>query len=487
MRVQPATSTTKIGGRLFSRVPQVAAADVWVVLALSAPLVVTLLSRMGTTDLAYHLRTGSSLLETGAIPRADLYTFGAAGRPWLDQQWGAQVFLALAFRIGSWHGLAILRAALAVTTFGFLFAACRARGASLRAGALLTLGALVMCNASLSLRPQSFGFALFAVSVWIVVGRSRHPRRMLLLPILAIAWANIHGSFVLAPVLATGAWLEDALEHRRSARRSMGIALATGIATLIGPYGAEVWRYAFTIGMSEEIRRSITEWQPTTITSPWGALLFASAAVVAGFLARRREPTPWTDLVWLGAAFVIALPAIRGIAWWGLTAPVVVAGLLPATPTNGRERGSRANAAIIACILGVASMMVARDAGTDPGTGTSARIWQVSQYQIDAVRSSLVPGSRLFVAQPSASWFEFGLPSMPVFIDSRIELFPERAWHDYYAVVRGDDGWQDILDRWDVDAVITDGYTVELRDRMEDEAGWRRIYGDANGAVFVRS
>ena len=216
--------------------------------------------------------------------------------------------------------------------------------------------------------------------------------------------------------------------------------------------------------------------------------MFVSAAAVVVLLARRKEPTPWIDLIWLGGAFSLALPAVRGIIWWALSAPVVVAGLLPRSEGSRKERGSPfLNLTVVACTIGLVASLVIRSPGIDPSTGTSMRIWQVSQHQVDAVRDSLTPGSRLFVAQASASWFEFALPSMSVFVDSRIEIFPERVWADYYSIVRAREGWQRLLDRWNVDAVVTDRHTRDLRERMEREPGWQQIYADHIGAVFVRT
>src|SRR2546422_766618 len=65
----------------------------WASLVVLVPVVVALLSRMGTTDLTYHIRAGDGILATHSLPRVDTYTFSVAGRPWLDQQWGAQIVL----------------------------------------------------------------------------------------------------------------------------------------------------------------------------------------------------------------------------------------------------------------------------------------------------------------------------------------------------------------------------------------------------------
>ena len=71
-------------------------------------------------DLAYQVRAGDEILRSGLIPAVDTYTFTVAGTPWMDQQWLAQVLLALGFRAGGWELLVVLRAALVSASFGLL-------------------------------------------------------------------------------------------------------------------------------------------------------------------------------------------------------------------------------------------------------------------------------------------------------------------------------------------------------------------------------
>src|SRR5437773_5974293 len=98
----------------------------WAALVVLIPMVVALLSRMGTTDLTYHIRAGNGILATHSLPRVDTYTFSVAGTPWLDQQWGAQVILAFAHRYGGFATLAFLQAAFIAVSLWFIFPACRA-------------------------------------------------------------------------------------------------------------------------------------------------------------------------------------------------------------------------------------------------------------------------------------------------------------------------------------------------------------------------
>ena len=81
-------------------------AALWTFLAIALPTLAALLAPMPAVDLAYQLRAGGEILDSGAIPSVDWWTFTVAGSPWTDQQWGAQVLLELAYRATGWSGLA---------------------------------------------------------------------------------------------------------------------------------------------------------------------------------------------------------------------------------------------------------------------------------------------------------------------------------------------------------------------------------------------
>ena len=108
------------------------------------------------------------------------------GEPWLNQQWAAQVVLASVFRVGGWSGLDLLRGALVGAIAWFVFAACRARGASPPASCVLAVvGWLIAAPVLFQLRPQLLGAAAVAAVVGsspdasgrrLVYGRSRSSR-----------------------------------------------------------------------------------------------------------------------------------------------------------------------------------------------------------------------------------------------------------------------------------------------------------------------
>jgi hypothetical protein len=462
----------------------------WLFLAVALPVLAALLASLSSVDLASNLRAGDEIVRTGAVPRVDSWTFTGEGLPWFDQQWGAQVVLEAVYRVGGWTGLAMLRAALVGVIFGCVLLIGVRRGLSSRNAALLTLVVFAVAAPALALRPQLLGMALFAVMLVLVSDRNRHRARLWTIPLLVVIWANVHGSFFLAPLVLGLAWLEDLTEHAPGGRTTLLVALASVVAACLTPYGPAVWVYAAGLATNPEVTRRITEWQPTTIRDGTGLLFFLSAAAVVALMARRGRPVPWPTLAWLGAFFAIGLYAQRGLAWWPLAAAVPVAALLP-TATEAPEPATpptmrRLNGIVVGVLLLAGLLLLPAWRPTDPETGVPAAVLTDAPLGLTAaLRSIAQPGDHVFNPQPWGSWFEFAVPNAKVALDSRIEFFPPKVWDDYEAVVAGRDGWEDRLGSWDVTVVVVDDSAGDFAGRLE-AAGWERSYVDSDGAIFRR-
>ena len=272
--------------------------DVWAAVAVLVPALVSLGTKLVAIDLAYHVRAGEQVLG-GSIPRVDTWTFTIRGAAWVDQQWGAQAILALAHRGGGFATIVVLRAVLTGLAFGLVYLACRARGAGARTASLLTLGGWLVCLQTLSMRPQLFGVTLFAASLWILAGRRTHPARVWALPVIAVVWANVHGSFALAPMLVLLAMAEDLIDRDPGWRRLALVGGLTALATLVNPFGAGAWAYIWNLSTDPVIRATVTEWAPMSLGTFSEVAFFVSAAAIAVPLVRRRGPAPWGALLWL--------------------------------------------------------------------------------------------------------------------------------------------------------------------------------------------
>ena len=462
-------------------------ARLWAVLAILLPALAALIANLSSVDLAYHLRAGGDILGGAGIPRADAWTFTALGQPWLDQQWGAQVILAAVYRLAGWTGLVLLRALLVGLLSALVLLVCVVRGADLRRAAWLTLSAFVVSAVALGLRPQLFGMVLLALVLLVLALRRDRPRLMWAIPVIVAVWANLHGSFFLGPVVVGLAWLEDVAERSPRARETFAVGVVAALASLINPFGPQVWAYAAGLSTNAEVTARITEWQPTTLRTVPGILFFASALAVVVLLARRGVRTAWPTLAWLGVFFVIGAYAIRGVAWWPLGAVFAIAPLVARPEPVERPLAAlaaRLNIVIVGAIVVAGIVLLPVWRPIDPGLqAPSGVVGNAPPGITGALREQAKDGDHLFNPQPWGSWFEFSFPTVFEALDSRIEVFPPDVWDDYEAVTQGRDGWQAILERWGVTLAVVPAGDDAFHDRLT-AAGWSELFADDDGSLL---
>ena len=165
-----------------------------------------------------HLRTAQFILATHQVPRTDPLSFTYAGRPWFDYEWAFEATIGELHRFG---GLALVDAfcttLFAVTMLG-IYRTLVHNGASLVPG-LLTVGVVFLTlNQHFSVRPLLFTYLFFALVVEVWLRRTQPLRRdWFFLPIIFVAWANLHAGWAAALAflaLALFGRLLDRLTHR---------------------------------------------------------------------------------------------------------------------------------------------------------------------------------------------------------------------------------------------------------------------------------
>ncbi|MBI2781919.1 MAG: hypothetical protein HYX55_09015 [Chloroflexi bacterium] len=533
--------------------------ELWTFLGIALPFLAALLVPMPSVDLAYQLRAGAGILAGQGIPAVDTWTFTVAGNPWLDQQWGAQVLLAAVYQAGGWTGLAILRATLVAAAFAGVLAALRSSWsiASVRAGGssiassartatLIVLGSFAVAAPALALRPQLFAIVLFAATLLILVDRSRHPRRLWLIPVFAAAWANLHGSFPLVVVLVALAWVDEVAllrmpvpaGHARAplSRRLLGstglalIGAISALATLLSPFGIDAWKYIENLARNPEITSAVTEWRPPTPLEPAGAVFYLSLLIVLGIVAYRLRSDrgrpgaqfmgPTLSIVVFG---VLGVVTGRGLAWWAIAGFVAGVSLqpglrladlrLPRMPvlrartareaSESETRRSPLNALVVVVLATAAVAVLPLWRPVGPVGIPSATLSFAPQGIVEKLNflvgvGSLGRDARIWNPQTWGSWLEFGVPEARFAIDSRIELFPSKVIAENESITRGSADVLDVLRSYHVDAVVTtrglDSSSYRSLTPVDDlwtalynSGEWTEVYQDVDGTIWMRT
>ena len=504
--------------------------QLWTFLGVALPALAALLVPMPSVDLAYQLRAGADILSFRGIPDTDTWTYTVQGVPWLDQQWGAQAILAAVFQVGGWTGLAVLRAALVGLAFWFARSTLRANDCARRPATVLTLVSFVVAAPALALRPQLFAIVLFAATMWILAKRREHPRRLWLIPAIALAWANLHGSFPLVVVLVALGWVDELLRARvanvtpapERLLGSTGLALIgaiSAVATLVTPFGIDTWRYVVSLAANPDVSGRVSEWRPPWPLDPAGFMFYLSVVAVLAvvwlrlrasrFRIPRETVVPFMTLLVFG---LLGAVTGRGLAWWAIAAPIAAANLahergltdqLPRalrplgalfrdSPPRRSTRGNRLNGLVAAVLIlaGVALLPSWRPAGplgVPVGTLSHAPEGMAAELRTVLREGNFPAGFAVWNPQAWGSWLEWAVPELFYTVDSRIELFPADLWEDVALVSAGSQETGSILETYRVRVVVLTAEERSAVGPVIERAGFVLRYEDADGSIWIRT
>ena len=476
-------------------------------------------------DYWWHLAAGRLIGETGAIPSTNLFLYTIpADQPFVDQPWLAQWMLYEAFRAFGHVGPYLLRAVIVAGLWTFLLSVARGRGGDPRVVGGYALIVIVVTAGIYGVRTRMFALPLYAATVGILVGAAEERlgtiHLLALLPLVTL-WANLHGSFVLAPVLVgvvgVGLAFEALLEGeerwwRTLAAWSGGVA-ATAVAACVTPLGPWIYEYVADLVTSPRVTATVTEWQSPSVTTPWGistwAAILGSGAVL---LARRRAVRIYEAMLFAATAY-LAVDAVRSVFWWGSVAMVVVPPHLTALVVGseqespGPSTGEGIVHAALAGLLVVAAVAIQPgmpgfgwrgrllgDQFRQSGPGRHVLAAQTPTRLVERLRQEGYPG-RVFHDQAAGGLVEFALgarvPASPravAFVDQRMTLVPREVWSDYFTIARAEEGWEGLLEKWGVATLLLDvTHQESLIRAVESRPGWVRRGSDREHVLFVRS
>jgi hypothetical protein len=456
-------------------------------LAVQAALLAALAPYLLHEDSWLTLVAGRQVWEDG-LPSHDVLGVLTAGRPWIDQQWLAQLLFYGASSVGGLPLVFTVHLVAFSAAVALALAVARRRGASSLGIVSIAVIALFVAPWSWQPRAQSLAYPLF-VALLALLGSGRGPapgRRVLLaLPLLAL-WANVHGSALIGAAL-TVAFAGVALIRSRRAgvgRGSTGPALAllaSPLCLLATPYGLRILDYYRSVMANDELSALAREWR-----APAGpeAIQFGFLAVVAlALLAVGRRRVGPVDLVVVVVTLGASLTAVRHFIWFALAMTMVLPPLIPThAALRPPPRRARLAWAGVATLGAIAAFLLAQP------SGWYEQRWPDGAGRALAAAADEDPGARVFVHGREADWLMWRHPSLEgrLAYDARLELL-EPA--EIRAVVRFDRrdgaGWQTAADGFAL-VWVNSRLRPELARALTREPGTRIVHRDGEVTLLRR-
>jgi len=439
-----------------------------------------------------------------ALPGSDgfhttnTYSYTEPDRPWVNHEWLAQYIMRKTWELLGNPGLLTLKMVLGLVVLALMHGALRHE---CRSGPLRLLVMLLIISTmsyGFGVRPHHFTYLLVAVFLSLLKRFRRHAwLHLLVLPLLGMLWANLHGAFFIGGIVLLVYASVETVRSQRHAMRSRllplvlfgGVALFV-VATFVNPYGVRLWNFIFESGGTA--RPYLSEWAPFSPIRHWNVHPdFIGLAIVvccAYPFSRTRKDVAWTTLLYL--SLVAAIVLRRNIPLFAIVAGFTAGRHLDSMAGKVIDRLSgRLPHGVWAVVLALFIPFSVYTATTFSKNHPHQIEIKPEDYPLRTVAFMKEYGlsGNVFVFFDWAEYCTWHLyPECRVFMDGRFRsAYSEQAVEDYLAGLYGGEGWERILTAYPTDmALVHYGNPIaRLLGRRRD---WQLIHSDGPAMLYVK-
>jgi len=505
-------------GRSAWLVPDVSLAASFVTLFYCLTLFNGLQNLFRDSDSGWHIRTGEAILANATLPRSDPYSFTRSGQPWFAWEWGSDVMMGAAHRLGGLAGVALLYALAIATGVWLWFRLHWASGGNFFLACALAAPMLSTASLHWHARPHVLSWLLLLAAVWYAEKTSSssvwHRQECMWVALGAAVWANVHASFFFAPAIAllyAGAhfarpliWDLDATAERRKAHWFLWAAASALLGSLLNPYGWNLHRHVLGYLADRELLARVGEFQSFNFhaqgafqillalgVAALGAVLalgqgklaqFLLSVALLGMALRSARGLPLAALLLLPLANGAITRALRGSRNLQPRLRRRLDGFLD---YSDRLRSLEAAldgrvwvpTVVLICLGWLALPGVAARAGFPPDQFPTAAT---------AALEKLPEGIRLLAPDKYGGYLIYRFQGKrKVFCDGRSDFYGAGFMEQYIRLMQVRPGWRAQLDRIGfTHALLPNDYS--LLEALEG-LGWKRLYRDGVATLLAAS
>jgi hypothetical protein len=480
-------------------------------LFISAPFVIYLIGicafrfRPTDPDLWWHLNIGKDILIKG-FQFYDKYSYSLPDYRWVDHEWLLNLLMYSLYSIPqNTFLLALIFCFLTVFSFYYLIHSTLKNSNSATKNftqCLLMVLVLLVAQTCMGIRAQTIT-TLGVSLLWQLLQNENWIQRKTVIWILPFGftlWANLHGGVIIGLSLLAldlfARYLEDIINKKDNfinLKSHILLILICFFATLVNPYGLNIYNEAFTVFSDTYAHQVIDEWRaPDFSNLKYIGLLFCYIVLFV-FLIRKSATKQVSTLNKL-AILIFAILSFRSVRHTSLFLLISLPtfALLLDQNINYIYEKVQSKSKLLLCSFSLVLMLFVIPFANDELKGfvkfNTQKNLMYSEYPLaalDFIRKYTLSGN-ILAEYGWGGFIPWYSPSVKVFIDGRmpswrsqngLQLLPE-----FYKVIGGGTGIKNTLQKYNINYFLLNSMFY----RPSNYPEWEPVFWNSTAIFLVK-
>ena len=438
-------------------------------------------------DYFWHIKAGEYMMRNHLL-REDVFSWFLSHKYWMSHEWLFEIIIYYLKTIfGNYHILVYLLFSLVGLSSLLYFPNHKGFFRNYPFSLLFIAFYTIMMVFYVQARPHLISLCLFATTIWFLVDLYHHKesKKIYFLPLISILWANIHGGssnlvYLLCFLFFIGGLFSfqfKKIEAKRMSkvqlRKYFWVMVLCMIGVCINLHGFKMFLYPYQNMLDHTMLENIQEWQGTTLNDWSHYIYFAFIVFVLFTYLFSERKIQWMDLLLTGFVFYLGLKSIR---FWSF-GPIALSYILfDYVKERKIENGTYLGIVVLSCFF--FALFV---------SGFSHFV--VKDYYV-YLNSDII--SLLKKEKPNRlfNMYDYGgelvYYDIPVFIDSRADLYSPYNYEDYLDISLLKKDSLSLIDKYDFDYLLVDE-EYPIYTYLENDSQYEVLYHTDTIVLFKKN
>ena len=407
-------------------------------------------------DYFWHIKAGKYMVEHSTILRNDIFSWSLYSKYWVSHEWLFEVFI-YGLSLITKHHIFIYCFITCFLLLLLLFMTNKKEYLKNIPFAIVWISIFFFFGGIINPRPQLLSYLLFAFTIYALydLWKNQNSKKIYLLPIITIIWANIHGgssnlSYLFCLFFMVCGLFKfkfskieaDRLSNKQLLKYFIVFILCI-FSVMVNPHGIKMLLYPYQNMTDHLMLSNISEWQSSNLNTLAHYPYFVICLFILSIILFSKKKIRFIDFVLFLLMLFLGLKSIR---FWVYIYIVSTYFIFYYISERDYDKGS-------CLILNIFSLMLCFLFCLEYKTILNNMNEKLVSDQMISVIKSESP-KRLYNNYDYGGYLIY--KGIKVFVDGRCDLYSKYTYSDYISISNLGKDYQEFIDKYQFDYFLVD-------------------------------